>query len=46
MVPFPLSKEKKMEKRNTYSVTGTDFQSVAGALLTREKGDFPRTVAG
>lgn len=46
LMPFSLSKEKEMEKMNTYSVTGTDLQSVAGALLPRGKRDFPRAVAG
>ena len=41
LMPFPLSKEKEMENMNTYSVTGTDLQSVAGALPPRGKRDFP-----
>lgn len=45
-MPVSLSKEKEMEKMNPYSVTGTDLQSVTGALLPRGKRGFPRTVAG
>lgn len=45
MVPFPLSKGKKMEKMSTYSVTGTDFQAGAGALLPQDCGRLTATRA-